>query len=70
MSIYNPCLHHLQQSIEKCLKAVIVEHELQFQRTHSIQGLTNILAQAHIHADIDEDDIEVIDSISTRTADH
>ncbi len=61
--LYNPCLYHIQQSIEKCLKAVIVEHELQFQRTHSIQGLTNILTQADIPVDIDEDDIDVIDSI-------
>lgn len=61
--LYNPCLYHIQQSIEKCLKAVIVEHELEFQRTHSIRGLVNILMQADILVDIDEDDIDLIDSI-------
>ena len=61
--LYNPCLYHIQQSIEKCLKAVIIEHELAFQRTHSIQALVNILMQADIAVDIDADDIDLIDSI-------
>lgn len=61
--LYNPCLYHIQQSIEKCLKAVIVEHDLEFQRIHSIQGLVNILTQSDISVDVDEDDIDLIDSI-------
>jgi HEPN domain-containing protein len=61
--LYNPCLYHVQQSIEKWLKAVIVERDLEFQRTHSIQGLVNILTHYEIPVDIEEDDIDLIDSI-------
>lgn len=61
--LYNPCLYHIQQSIEKWLKAVIVERDLEFQRTHSIQGLVNILTNHALTVDIEADDIELIDSI-------
>lgn len=61
--LYNPCLYHVQQSIEKLLKAVIVEHGLELQRTHSIQGLVNILTRHDIPVDVEEDDIDLIDSV-------
>jgi len=61
--LYNPCLYHVQQSIEKCLKAVIVAQGLAFQRIHSIQGLVNILTHHHIVVDIEDDEIDLIDSI-------
>ncbi len=61
--LYNPCLYHSQQAIEKCLKAIIVERDLAFQRTHSIRGLVNIVTQSNITVEIEEDDIDLIDSI-------
>ena len=35
----NACLQNAQQSVEKYLKAVIVDHDLAFRRTHSIREL-------------------------------
>ena len=61
--LYNPCLYHSQQAIEKCLKAIIVDHDLAFQRTHSIRGLVNIITQSGITVEIEEDTIDLIDSI-------
>ncbi|MCP4406102.1 MAG: HEPN domain-containing protein [bacterium] len=61
--LYNPSLYHIQQAIEKCLKAIIVEHDLAFQRTHSIRGLVNIVIQSGTTVEIEEDDIDLIDSI-------
>lgn len=61
--LYNPSLYHIQQAIEKCLKAIIVEHDLAFQRTHSIRGLVNIIIQNGMTVEIEEDDIDLIDSI-------
>ncbi|MBD3306285.1 HEPN domain-containing protein [candidate division KSB3 bacterium] len=61
--LYNPCLYHVQQSIEKYLKAIIVEYEFGFQRTHSIRGLVNIVSQHGVLVEIAEDDIDLIDAI-------
>lgn len=61
--LYNPCLYHSQQAIEKWLKSIILEHDLAFRRTHSIQGLVNILSENGMIADIADDEIDMIDSI-------
>jgi HEPN domain-containing protein len=61
--LYNPCLYHAQQTIEKYLKAVIAESGLHVQRTHSIRGLVNILTQQGITVDLNDDEIDLIDSI-------
>jgi HEPN domain-containing protein len=61
--LYKPCLFHIQQSIEKWLKSITVEREFEFLRTHSIQGLINILVKNGIPVEIDADDIDLIDSI-------
>lgn len=61
--LYNPCLYHAQQTIEKYLKAVIIEHEWELQRTHSIRGLVNVCARHGALVALEEDDIDFIDSI-------
>jgi HEPN domain-containing protein len=61
--LYNPCLYHAQQAIEKYLKAVMSEHEIRIQRIHSIRGLVNTLTEHAVEVDIHDDEIDLIDSI-------
>lgn len=42
-ALYNPCLHNIQQSIEKALKSLFIEKVIPFKKTHNIMGLKTIL---------------------------
>ena len=59
----NACLQNAQQSVEKRLKAVIVDRDLAFRRTHSIRELVGILADQKIVLDVSEDEMDLMDSI-------
>jgi HEPN domain-containing protein len=59
----NACLQNAQQSVEKYLKAVIVDRDLEFRRTHSIRELVGILADQEIVLDVSEDEMDLMDSI-------
>ncbi len=59
----NACLHNVQQAIEKALKAVVIEHELEFRRTHSVRELTQLLANADVLVDVSDEEVDLIDSI-------
>lgn len=59
----NSCLHNVQQSIEKALKAVVVEHGLEFRRTHSVRELTKLLANAGFFVNVSDEECDLIDSI-------
>ena len=59
----NACLQNAQQAVEKYLKAVILEPNLPFQRTHSVRELVRILADQEITPDISEDAIDLMDAI-------
>jgi HEPN domain-containing protein len=61
--LLNPCLQNIQQSIEKSLKALLVELSLDFPNTHSINELRMLLSEALIDVDIPEDACDLIDSI-------
>jgi HEPN domain-containing protein len=37
---------HSQQAAEKCLKAVLVRHQVEFPKTHDIEELLNLVASA------------------------
>ena len=49
---------HVQQSIEKRIKAVLVFHEVGYDRTHSINYLTSMLEQHGIDLPTARDEIE------------
>jgi HEPN domain-containing protein len=36
---------HAQQAIEKCLKAVLLCHRIEFRRTHDLQLLADLLSE-------------------------
>ena len=61
--LYNPCLHNIQQSIEKALKSLFIEKEIAFKKTHSILELKTILEKNDIIIDITDDECDFIDSI-------
>lgn len=59
----NACLQNAQQATEKYLKAVILERDLPFQRTHSVRELIRILTDQEISPVISEDEIDLMDTI-------
>jgi HEPN domain-containing protein len=59
----NACLQNAQQAVEKYLKAVIVERDLEFRRTHSIRELLGLLAARDIVLGVSEDEMDLMDSI-------
>ena len=61
--LYNPCLHNIQQSIEKALKSLFIEKSIPFKKTHNILELKNILEKNGVVVDLTEDECDFIDSI-------
>lgn len=59
----NSCLQNAQQAVEKYLKAVIVEKDLEFQRTHSIRELVGLLVDQGITVNISDDEMDFMDTI-------
>ncbi len=61
--LYNPSLQNSQQAIEKFLKACFIEKGIRLKKTHSILILIEQLKEQGFHFAIEEDEIELIDSI-------
>jgi len=61
--LYNPTLQNSQQSIEKYLKAYLIEKNYKLQKTHSISVLVQKIHQDGITLDITDDEIDLIDTI-------
>jgi HEPN domain-containing protein len=61
--LYNPCLHNVQQSIEKAIKSLIIEKEIPFKKTHNIMELNSILLKNNISIELTEDECDFLDSI-------
>lgn len=59
----NACLQNAQQAVEKYLKAVIVERDMEFRRNHSIRELVGILAAQDIALRVSDDEMDLMDSI-------
>ena len=53
---------HAQQSIEKCLKAIIEENELKIEKIHNLQKLLNTI-KSKIHLTIDIEIIKTLDRL-------
>jgi len=60
---FNPALQNAQQAVEKTLKALILENDLEFRKTHSIQDLRGILADVGVDVGLTDEDCELLDSI-------
>ncbi|MBK7104394.1 MAG: HEPN domain-containing protein [Ignavibacteriae bacterium] len=61
--LYNPCLHNIQQSVEKALKSLLIEKNILFKKTHSILELKIILEKNNQPIEISEDECDFLDSI-------
>ena len=61
--LFNPCLQNIQQSVEKALKALLIENDLKLKKTHSISELKNILLNNGLNIEISDEDCEFLDSI-------
>lgn len=61
--LFNPCLHNVQQCVEKALKSIIIEKNIPFKKTHNIFELKNILAQKGVSIDLTDDECDFLDSI-------
>jgi HEPN domain-containing protein len=61
--IYNPTLQNVQQAVEKTLKALCIEFDLKFRKTHSINELVTILAKHSFEVGIAPDECDLLDSI-------
>lgn len=61
--LFNTCLQNIQQAVEKMLKAMFIEMNIKFQKTHSIGELVSILNSEGIHVEIAEDESDLLDSI-------
>lgn len=61
--LHNPCLHNIQQAIEKALKSLFIEKEIPFKKTHSILELKTILEKNGVTIELTEEECDFLDSI-------
>jgi len=61
--LFNPCLQNAQQAVEKMLKAVLVESDIKFKKTHSIGELVALLARKNLRVSVTEEECDLLDSI-------
>ena len=59
----NACLHNSQQAVEKYLKALIIEHDLPFRKTHAIYTLWQELTEHGIQSGLTEEDCDLFDAV-------
>ncbi len=61
--LYNPCLHNIQQAVEKALKVLVIKNSIPLKKTHSITELKSILQKNGITIYLTEDECDFLDSI-------
>lgn len=61
--LYNPSLQNAQQAVEKALKAVLIENEINLKKTHDILELKFLLKNKNILVDISDDECDLLNAI-------
>ena len=61
--LFNPCLQNVQQAVEKALKAVLIENDIKFKRTHDILELSVLLNKRNIEINLSDEDCDFLNSI-------
>ena len=59
----NACLHNAQQAVEKYLKALIIEYDLPFRKTHAIYVLWQELTEHGVQSELTEEDCDLFDAV-------
>jgi HEPN domain-containing protein len=62
-NLLNACLQNIQQSVEKYLKAMLVEKGQKVRKTHSVNELVSLLADLQLDMEIDDDDCDLLDAV-------
>ncbi len=62
-SLYRMVCYHAQQAVEKSLKAILVEHEIDFPRIHNILDLSNDVKKLGFEPEIAERDAIFLNSV-------
>lgn len=61
--LFRPACYHAQQSVEKCLKALIVDRDIEIPRTHNILDLTNAAKKLGYSVTMTDEDAVFLSSI-------
>lgn len=61
--LYNPCLQNVQQSVEKYLKAILLEKQHVLRKTHAISELVRMLAESGLDAELNDEDCDLLDAV-------
>lgn len=61
--LYRMVCYHSQQMVEKILKAILTEREIDFARTHNILDLRNAVIQFGYTVDLSDEDAVFLNSI-------
>lgn len=61
--LFNPCLQNVQQSVEKALKAVLIENDIIFKKTHDILELKILLSKKSHDINLSDEECDFLNSI-------
>jgi len=61
--LFNPCLQNVQQTVEKALKAVLIEKAIRLKKTHDILSIKYLLNEHELDIDLSDDDCDFLNSI-------
>lgn len=62
-SLYRMVCYHAQQTVEKLLKALLIEHEIDIPRIHNLLDLNNAVKKIGYNAPLTDDDTVFLNSI-------
>lgn len=61
--LFRMVCYHAQQSVEKSLKALLVDREIDIPRTHNVLDLLAALRTLNVHMDLSEEDAVFLNSV-------
>lgn len=61
--LFRPVCYHAQQSVEKCLKALLVDRDIEIPRTHNILDLNNAAKKLGYSVEVTDEDAVFLSSV-------
>jgi HEPN domain-containing protein len=62
-SLYRMVCYHAQQAVEKILKAILTEREIEFSRTHNLLDLSNAVKEIGYESPLSVEDAVFLNSV-------